>query len=376
MSLRGERINKPSYAILRSIKGGAAGEVHEAEHLVFDQKCVQKTYSTLGLEDAAAHQEPRLLHEIKHEHVAEVLEAQYDPDRENAITFVTVYYEGGCIAKSLDEDYRFSIHQAVAIAVGALDALSFVHNNAALSIIHRDVKPGNIFLDAARQKPRLGDWGSAARMDEDGMVTGIEGSPLYMPPEAGPADGRMGVTGDIYGTGMTLFEMLNGPFDYAQIDPRVVDRRLTKGQRALPESAFVFAPHIPDRLRTIIRKAVKSNPKDRWQSASEFISNLQRIRCIDWVHAEGAGLRGRWVGTWPPSVAASARRRYEVRSTLLEGGRDRGRLRLETRQTVPGSDKPARFGVADETVDSDDRAEVERFFRAVEVKAAQRSPTR
>jgi serine/threonine protein kinase len=376
VSLRGERIEKPSYAILRSIKGGTAGEVHEAEHLVFDQKCVQKTYSTLGLEDAAAHQEPRLLHEIKHEHVAEVLEAQYDPDRADAITFVTVYYEGGCIAKSFDEDYRFSIHQAVAITVGALDALSFVHNNAQLSIIHRDVKPGNIFLDAARQWPWLGDWGSAARMEEDGAVAGIEGSPLYVPPEAGPVDGRMGVAGDIYGTGMTLFEMLNGPFDYASIDPRVVDRRLTKGQRALPESAFVFAPHVPDRLRTIVRKAIRPDPQDRWLSASEFISNLQKLRCIDWVHAEGAGLRGQWVGSWPPSAFASARRRYEVRSTLLKGGQDRGRLRLEARQTVPGSDKPARFGVADETVDSDDRAGVERFFRAVEVKAAQRSPTR
>jgi len=49
MALKGERIDKPSYAILRSIKGGGAGEVHEAKHLVFGKKCVQKTYSTIGL---------------------------------------------------------------------------------------------------------------------------------------------------------------------------------------------------------------------------------------------------------------------------------------------------------------------------------------
>jgi serine/threonine protein kinase len=376
MALRGERLDKPSYAILRSIKGGAAGEVYEAEHLVFDRKCVQKTYSTLGLEDAAAHQEPRLLHEIKHEHVAEVLEAQYDPDRANAITFVTVYYEGGCIAKALDQDYRFGIHQAIAITVGALDALSFVHNDPALAIIHRDVKPGNVFLDGDRVKSWLGDWGSAARMDEDGTVAGIEGSPLYTPPEAGPLDGRMGITGDIYGAGITLFEMLSGPFDYARIDPQAVDRRLTKGQRALPESAFVFPPHVPDRLRTLVRKAIRANSGGRWASASEFIANLQRLRCIDWVHAEGEELQGRWLGSWPPSTPRLSRRRYEVRSRLLGAGRDRGRLRLEARQAVSGSDNFARFGIDDKTVEADDRDAVERFFRAVEAKAAQRSPAR
>ena len=57
MALRGERLNKPSYSVLRSLKGGAGGEVYEADHLVFGRRCVQKTYSTFGLEDAAAHRE-------------------------------------------------------------------------------------------------------------------------------------------------------------------------------------------------------------------------------------------------------------------------------------------------------------------------------
>ena len=230
MALRGERLDKPSYSILRSLKGGTSGEVYEADHLVFGRKCVQKTYSTLGLEDAAAHREPRLLHRIKHDHVAEVLEAQYDKDVENAITFVSIFYEGRCIAKAFDEGYRFSVHQAVRLAIQVLDALAYVHSKPDLLVIHRDVKPGNIFLDASRTHARLGDWGSAARIEPDGQVAGIEGSPLYTPPEAGPANGRMGVAGDVYGVGMTLFEMLNGPFEYSSIDPARVDARLTKGQ--------------------------------------------------------------------------------------------------------------------------------------------------
>jgi eukaryotic-like serine/threonine-protein kinase len=376
MPLKGERIDKPSYAILRSIQGGAAGEVYEAKHLVFGKKCVQKTYSTVGLEDAAAHGEPRLLYEIKHPRVAEVLEAQYDPDVKDAITFVTVFYEGRCIATAFDEDYRFSIHQAIGIIVDVLDALSYVHNDRDLRVIHRDVKPGNVFLEADRRNARLGDWGSAARIDEDGTVAGIEGSPLYVPPEAGPPDGAMDVTGDVYGAAITIFEMLNGPFPYAEIDPQVVDRRLTRGWKALPESAFQFAPHIPAPLRSVVAKGMRSDPRSRWQSGSAFISALQRVECIDWIHADGEGLDGRWVGSWPPSKPSHNRRRYEVTSTTLTGGAYRGKRRLTARQALPGSDRFARFGIEDETVAADDRGAMERFFSAVEARAAQRSPVR
>lgn len=376
MALRGERLDKPSYSILRSLKGGTCGEVYEADHLVFGRKCVQKTYSTLGLEDAAAHREPRLLHRIRHDHVAEVLEAQYDKDIENAITFVSIFYEGRCIASAFDEGYRFSVHQAIRLAIQVLDALAFVHSEPDLLVIHRDVKPGNVFLDAPRTHARLGDWGSAARIESDGKVAGIEGSPLYTPSEAGPIDGCMGVTGDLYGVGMTLFEMLNGPFDYASIDPARVDARLTKGRRALPESAFQFAPHIPDQLRTIVRKAIRSNAKTRYQSASEFIARLQRVRCIDWTHTDGIGLDGRWEGTWPPKVTETRRRRYEVRARILGGGGQRGRRRLEARQALSTSAQFVRFGVDDVTVDVDDLVAIERFFIAVEARAAQRSPAR
>src|SRR5260370_42595546 len=86
----------------------------------------------------------------------------------------------------------------------------------------------------------LGDWGSAARIESDGTVAGIHGTPLYTPPEAGVPGGRMGSAGDIYSVGLTAFEMLNGAFKYADIDPIAVDRRITRGLAALPPSAFCF----------------------------------------------------------------------------------------------------------------------------------------
>lgn len=374
MALHGEKIEKPTYEILRSLKGGKTGPVHKVDHKVFGRPCVQKTYSTLGLEDAAAYREPRVLHEIKHPHVVEILEAQYDPDIEDAITIVTVYCEGGSIADAFDEGYRFSVHQALQLTAETLDALAHVH--AVHSLIHRDPKPGNVFLSADRGTAYLGDFGSAAEIEADGRVAGIEGSPLYTPPEGGPIDGRLGVTGDIYGVGMTLFEMLNGPFPYAQINPETVDRRLTRGQRALPASMLGFAPHIPERLRRIVRKAVRARPEERFSTPSEFIAALGRVQCIDWKHIDGENRTGVWEGTWPPDRLPTHRRRYRVTARVLRGGRDSGRLRLEAYQAPSLAANFSRFGVDDKTIDSDDLDGFERFFQAVEAKAAQRAPAR
>lgn len=374
MALRGEKVDKPSYEILRSLNGGRTGVVRVADHKVFGQPCVQKTFSTLGLEDAAAHQEPRSLYGIDHPHVVKILEAQYDPEIPDAITIVTVYCEGECIAKALDQGYRFSVHQAVRLTTQVLDAMAHVHVKH--NLIHRDPKPGNVFLNKDRSTAFLGDFGSAAPMGVDGTVAGIEGSPLYTPPEAGPINGRMAPSGDLYAVGLTLFEMLSGPFDYPSINPAKVDRGLTRGQRALPEGGYVFAPHVPEPLRRVARKAIRADPSKRYSSASEFIDALGGVRCIDWRHTGGEGLDGTWDGTWPPHLRVDARRRYRVESTVLAGGRDRGRCRLVALQAPSSTERFARFGVGDVTIDATDVGSMERFFQALETRAAHLAPAR
>lgn len=368
MPIRGDRLEKPSYAILRSLRGGNTGEAWLTQHEVFGHRVVQETYSVLGLEDSVATREPRLLRNIDHSHVARVYEAQWDPDYDRAITFVMPYYEGGSLADAFDEGYRFSLHHAIKLAEQMLDALAHVHTKH--RYIHRDAKPGNVFLDGQRQNAYVGDFGSAAEMDAAGCVPAIEGSPLYMPPEGGPEDGAMGVTGDLYGVGVTLYETLNGPFSYADISPETVERRLAKGQRALADRAFEeWQPCVPEDLRTIVRKAIRANPCERYQSCSEFIRRLQRIRCIDWCRDEGDELDGQWTGSWPPQDRENRRRRYRVTSRVLRGSR----RRLVALEALPGSSW-RHFGVEDATVAPDDWRAVERFFAEVATRAAHRAP--
>ncbi len=370
MPLQGERLNKPTYSILRSLGGGNVGEAWVGHHEIFERQVVQKRYSTIGLEDAVAHGEPRLMREITHAHVAEVLEAQFDPDMNNAITFVMPYYRGRSVADAFDEGYIYSIHDAVKLTMQMLDALAHVHRHR--RYIHRDMKPGNVFMNADRNHAYVGDWGSAAAMNDIGQVSAIHGTLLYTPPEGGPADGVMGVTGDVYATGLTLFEMLNGPFPYATISPVEAERRVARGRRALPDNGFEhWDPCIPSDLRTVVRKAIRLSPSDRYQSCSEFRMRLGRVRCVDWTRAEGDGdeLDGIWEGTWPPARRESQRRRYRVTSRVLRTGT----RALEALESVPGSTW-RRFGVADARADPEDRGAVERFFAEVATRAAQRVP--
>lgn len=376
MPLRGERLKKPSYSHLRSVGEGAVADAWICDHDIYGTKVVQKRYSTIGLEDAAAFQEPRILQRIKHDHIVRVLEAQWDPEQANAITFVTVYCEGKSVAKALDDGYRFSVGQALVLARHLLSALAYAHTDRHLKIIHRDVKPGNAFLSADRRTLFLGDWGSAAEIDSAATVAGIEGTLLYMPPEGGPPGARIGVTGDIYGAGMTLFEMLSGPLPYADMDSAALDRRVTRGLPALAPSAFIFAPHVSEEVRRIVRKAMRPKPGGRYPTASEFITALNAVNGVDWSHLTGDDLDGRWEGTFPLRLPEERRRRYRVDSHLLGGGRDRGRRRLEARQAISAAGGFARFGVEDATVDAGDRAAVERFFAAVDASAAQRVPAR
>jgi eukaryotic-like serine/threonine-protein kinase len=349
--------------------------VYLAWHTVFQGPCVQKRVHVHGLEDALASNEPSFLDKLRHPHIVEVREAQWDPDQPGAITFVMRYYEGGSIEQALRTDYRFSVHQAIDLAVHALDALAFVYRRYGAA--HRDVKPGNLLMDKERLIGYLSDFGSAATLDEHGQAAAVLGTDHYRPPEA-KSSGKVGRSADLFGVGMTLFEMLSGRLPWETHDLAKVEERLRSGRRALPDSVLSqYAPHIPDRLRRIVNKAIARDSTRRFGSAEEFIRALKKakLESIDWEHSNGDGLLGTWIGTWPAKRPLEKRTTYRVTSRVLASGRDQGKLRLEADYCRAGK-SAWREAVKDTTVATDDRVGVAAFFTKVEDKAAQREPAR
>jgi serine/threonine protein kinase len=146
---RGEHPTKPTYRIVERLGDGHGDDVFRAYHEIFGGPCVQKTVRMHGLEDALASSEPGFLNKLDHPRVVPVRDAQWDPAGEHAIRFVIPLFEGGSVEQALKQDYRFSVVQAMTIAIDALDALAYVRRE--FGALHRDTKPGNVFLDGERE---------------------------------------------------------------------------------------------------------------------------------------------------------------------------------------------------------------------------------
>jgi serine/threonine protein kinase len=369
--LRGERPDRATYRILDRLGDGRGDDVFATHHEILDGTFVQKTVAMHGLEDALACNEPAFMHRLDHPRIVPVREAQWDPKEHGAITFVMPHFSGGSVADALVEDYRFSIQQAIDIVADGLDALGYLHREH--HALHRDTKPGNLLLDEDRKHGYLSDFGSAASIGPTGTAQAVLGTNIYRPPESRAA-GQVGVDGDTFGIGMTLFEMLNGRIAWETLDLAKVEARLQRGLRPIPDGQLRFAPHVPERLRRVVRKAIDRDPRKRHSGAEAMIGDLRRVRCIDWRWVQGAAPTGTWIGTWPPKFPEERRVSYRVTARELNAGPNSGSLRVESDFRYPA--RGWRQAVADRTIAPDDTRALSKVFAEVEASAAQRSPQR
>ncbi|KQY55818.1 hypothetical protein ASD11_15045 [Aeromicrobium sp. Root495] len=370
MALKGERLDRPTYDILKSSLGnGTTGEVILTFHEIFGKEIVQKTVSLLGNPDGVAKSEPRVLESLDHPHLINVREAQWDPEKDlslECITFTSDYYPGRCIHHALSIDgHRFSVGDTLAIVEGILDALNYLHETR--NLLHRDIKPPNVMLDEARRHAYVGDLGSAATRDAAGQAKPYGGTPLYQPPEA--AAGTLDVRSDLYGVGAVMVEMLNGPHDYENIDRDSVDRRLALGRRALPDRFYRPAPWVPAPVVSVLRRLVAAKPADRYQSAHEALRAVRDIRCVSWVQVSGGGLVGCWQGNYPTHLSPAQTRVYQVTAAPVTSGRHAGMVSYVARwRHKDAVDWRNYASLATRAPEDDDRA-LAAFFREVEAKA-------
>jgi hypothetical protein len=179
------------------------------------------------------------------------------------------FIDGPSLALKLDRHGRLHEEEAARLAVPLLDALDYAH---ARGVVHRDIKPGNILLDAAG-RPILSDFGIA-------KVTGgiartstgfVLGSPGYLSPEqlrGEPVDGRT----DLYSLGITLYEALTDsiPFDSEEPVATVV-RRISEEVEPLSKRV----PGIDPELERIILKSLARDPSARYADAREMKAALE-----------------------------------------------------------------------------------------------------
>ncbi|MFO1500752.1 MAG: protein kinase [Verrucomicrobiota bacterium] len=143
-------------------------------------------------------------------------------------------------------------------------------------VLHRDLKPGNIMLDAAGE-PHITDFGLAKIAETERGLTRSQmalGTPAYMPPEQ--AAGRVKeitTAADIYGLGAVLFETLTGQPPFAGETPMAIARRVIEDEAPSPAA---LNPAVPLDLATIALKCLEKEPHRRYASATALADDLER----------------------------------------------------------------------------------------------------
>ncbi len=257
------------YRILEQIGVGGMATVYKAYQPSMDRDVAIKIlphYLSQDAEFAKRFQrEARAIAKLEHAHILPV----YDYGEHDQITYIAMrYVQAGTLKERiargplpLDE-----INRLIGQIGGALD---YAHR---MGVIHRDVKPGNVLVDA-QGDTYLTDFGLARMMEATQQLTasGVGlGTPAYMSPEQGQGV-KVDHRSDIYSLGVILFEMVTGHVPFEAETPMAVVLKHITDPLPLPRA---IAPDVPEAVERVILKALAKNPTDRFQTAGEMAQAL------------------------------------------------------------------------------------------------------
>jgi eukaryotic-like serine/threonine-protein kinase len=190
---------------------------------------------------------------------------------------VLEYIEGKSLRTILQERAPLSLEESLDFAGQLAEVLDYLHNHG---VFHRDLKPENILVDSSG-KVHIVDFGIAllqgARRVTWRNLSEVLGTPDYMSPEQ--IQGKRGdARTDLYALGIILYEMQTGtvPF-HGDNAMAVMHQHLT----VTPSSPHQSNPAIPSAIAAIIMKSLRKNPKERYQSAAAFLSDLINYKELD-----------------------------------------------------------------------------------------------
>ncbi|MBI4951754.1 MAG: serine/threonine protein kinase, partial [Myxococcales bacterium] len=262
-----------TYTVVRVVGEGGMGRVYEAKHTRIKSK--RFAIKTLHPEFARSaevlqrfYREVEAASSIQSPHVVGVYDVDKTPD--GRPFFVAEYLEGSDLGALLDKTGKLGVASAVYIARQVCKALAAAH---ARGVVHRDIKPDNIFLTGDPQQPlvKVVDFGISRIEEGEGgsnlTKTGIiMGTPSFMSPEQARGV-RSDQRTDVYALGAVLYACLTGtePFDKGDASSTVV-AVLTEE----PPRPRDIEPSIPEHLEAIVQRAMAKDPAERYQSMVEL----------------------------------------------------------------------------------------------------------
>jgi serine/threonine-protein kinase len=275
------------YQITRKIGQGGMGAVFEATHTLIGKRLAVKVlldkYARRDSIVRRLEQEARLASSIGHEHIIDITDFGTTDDGR---TFVVMeFLEGESLADCLHREGTLPEQRILKIAYQIASALGAAH---AKGIVHRDVKPENVFLLRRKDQDfvkvvdfgiskslRASDAGGKeeenVRLTQTGMVLG---TPLYMSPEQARGDENLDHRIDVYAVGVIMYELATGrvPFlgtNYLSVISQVLNER--------PKPPREIRPELSDEFEAIVLRALEKDKESRYQSTEELVADLTAL---------------------------------------------------------------------------------------------------
>jgi eukaryotic-like serine/threonine-protein kinase len=262
------------YLVLERIGVGGMAVVYLVEHQKLHKRFAAKVLSAQHAENLEARarftQEAHAASQLDHENIVSI--SDFGVTTDGRPYFVMELLRGETLADRLEAG-PMALEEVVAVGVPVVRALAHAH---AEGIIHRDVKPENIFL-VQRSQGRWGvkvlDFGIARLATNDRMTKTGEalGSPMYMSPEACRGD-EVDQRSDIYSFGIVLYLMLAGRVPFADENLLKVLQMQVSSPLPLPSS---FNADLPPALELILIRALAKDPEERYTTMEEFLFALE-----------------------------------------------------------------------------------------------------
>ena len=261
------------YKVLQEVGRGGMGVVCKGEDMRLKRTVALKFLPPHLMQDQPRRErllrEARAASSLDHPNICTIHEVEEAEDGQ--IVLVMAYYEGETLSSRIQRG-PMKLEMAVDITTKILSGLKHAHERG---VIHRDIKPSNVILTAGGDV-KIVDFGLAKLAGNAECLTETDallGTVAYLPPEV--LEGReIDHRGDLWSTGVVFYEMLAGFPPFAGANSYAVLHAIMHDEL---EPIHKYRPELPAAVQTVILRALAKNRADRYQSAGEFLLDMNQL---------------------------------------------------------------------------------------------------
>ena len=265
------------YRVLRFLGEGGKKRVFLAHDALLDRDVAFALIKTVGLDSVGRERitrEAQAMGRLTHPQIVSIFDIgeHTAADGSKQPYLVQELMGGGDVEGLLEAaDGPLSLEQSLEIAIATCRGLEFAH---AQGVVHRDLKPGNVWL-SADGSAKIGDFGLAislakSRLTGHGMMVGTV---AYMPPEQA-LGGEVTPQADLYSLGAMLYELITGEPPFAADNPTAI---ISQHLNTPPVSPSYRSDRCPPELEDLILQLLEKDPTKRPDSATEVLRALERV---------------------------------------------------------------------------------------------------